>query len=388
MYKIRTLNKISAAGLCQLNTDRFEVGDDIESPDGIIVRSANMHDYVFGKNLRAIARAGAGTNNIPVDKCSEEGIVVFNAPGANANAVCEITICALYLASRDIIGGIKWVESLKGEGDKIPALAEKGKSAFVGPEAAGKVLGVVGLGAVGVLVANAAVRLGMEVYGYDPYISVDAAWKLSRYVKHAANLETLYEHSDYITLHLPLFDSTREMINKTSIASMKDGVRILNFARGELVNEADIIAALESGKVSRHVTDFPTEALLNCKNVVATPHMGASTPESEENCAVMAVDELQDYLLNGNIKNSVNYPNVYMERSGSIRLCMLHRNVPEKLKEILSTLAAEKVNVENMINKSKGAYAYTIMDLNNRVSDDVLDKVRNIPDMLRLRIIQ
>ena len=386
-YKVKTLNKISKGGLSQLAPELFTYGDDVDSPDAILVRSADMHSYELGKNLRCIARAGAGTNNIPIAKCSEEGVVVFNTPGANANAVCELTLCALFLASRDIVGGIKWVDSLIGEGDKVPALVEKGKSAFIGPETNGKTLGVVGLGAIGVMVANAATKLNMDVYGYDPYISVTAAWKLDRYVKHAQNLDVLYEHSDYITLHVPYMDSTKGMINKDSIAKMKDGVSIINFSRGELVNDDDIIAALESGKVRRYITDFPTERLIKTKNVITIPHLGASTPESEENCAVMAVAELRDYLVNGNIKNSVNYPDVHMDRSGSGRLCMLHRNIPGEIEQILSLLSAEKVNIENMINKSKKEYAYTMIDLNTKVSEAILDKIRGLEGMLRLRVI-
>lgn len=387
MYSIKTMNKISEKGLERFDKSVFNYGDNVESPDGILVRSADMHSFEFNKNLRCIARAGAGTNNIPVNKCSEASIVVFNTPGANANAVAELTLCAVLLSSRDIIGGIEWVKTLKDEGDNLPALVEKGKSQFVGPEIMGKTLGVVGLGAIGVRVANAAVDLGMDVYGYDPYLSVGAAWKLSRYVNHAQNLQTLYEKCDYISLHLPMTEQTKEMIDQKAIQSMKNGVRILNFSRGELVKNADIIKALESGKVARYMTDFPTAELIRAKNVTVVPHLGASTPESEENCAVMAVQQLQDYLKNGNLKNSVNFPDVYMERSGSHRLCMIHRNIPKMLNNILSVLSEEKVNVENMINKSKGDYAYTMMDLNSKIPESVLDKVRAIEGMLRLRVI-
>jgi D-3-phosphoglycerate dehydrogenase len=384
MYKIKTLNKISAAGLSLFPLDRFSVGDDA-NPDGILVRSQDMNSLEFGSRLLAIARAGAGVNNIPVQKCSEIGIVVFNTPGANANAVCELVLCALFLASRDIVGGIKWVSSL--EGDDVANLVEKGKSAFVGPEIAGKTLGVIGLGAIGVRVANAAVKLEMNVLGYDPYMSVAAAWKLSRHAKNAHSLQTLYENCDYISLHLPMLPSTKGMINKDTIKSMKKGVRILNFARGELVNEEDMIAGLNSGKIAKYITDFPTRAIVDAKNTVAVPHLGASTPESEENCANMAVAALMDYLENGNIKNSVNFPDVTLERSGAFRLCLVHKNIQGELNNILSLLSAENVNVENMINKSKNEYAYTMMDLNTQVSDAVLDKVRNIKDMIRLRTI-
>jgi len=388
MYKIKTLNKIDAAGLSRFPKEHFVYGDGVENPDGIVVRSADMQSYDFTKNigLCAIARAGAGVNNIPVVKCSENGIVVFNTPGANANAVCELVLCSLFLASRDIVGGIEWVKGLANEGDKVSSLVEKGKSAFVGPEIAGKTLGVIGLGAIGILVANAAIGLGMNVFGYDPYISVESAWKLSRYVNHATELKTLYENCDYITIHVPYMNNTKGMINESSIAVMKNGVKILNFARGELVSR-DIIAALESGKISRYITDFPTAELIKTKNVVPVPHLGASTPESEENCAVMAVDHLKDYLINGNIKNSVNFPDVYMDRSGISRLAMIHMNIPNMLANILSILTDENVNVENMINKSKGEYAYTMLDLNCNVHEDILNKVRRVQDMLRLRVV-
>jgi D-3-phosphoglycerate dehydrogenase len=294
-------------------------------------------------------------------------------------------LCALFLASRGIVEGIKWVASI--DGDDVAGQVEKGKSSFVGPEIAGKSLGVIGLGAIGVRVANAAVKLDMNVYGYDPYISIAAAWKLSRHAKYAQNLQTLYENCDYITLHLPMLDSTKGMINKDSIKSMKDGVRILNFARGELVNEKDIIDALNSGKVAKYITDFPTRGIVDAKNTVAVPHLGASTPESEENCANMAVAELMDYLANGNVKNSVNFPDVTLEQSGAFRLCLIHKNTQGELNNILSLLSAENVNVENMINKSKNEYAYTMIDLNTQVSEGVLVKVRNIKDMIRLRTI-
>ncbi|MDR2400973.1 MAG: 3-phosphoglycerate dehydrogenase [Deferribacteraceae bacterium] len=385
MYNIKTLNKISAAGLSLLPTDRFSVGEHAD-PDGILVRSQDMTSYEFSGSLLAIARAGAGVNNIPVKKCSELGIIVFNTPGANANAVCELVLCSLFLASRDIVSGIKWVSSLQG--DDVANLVEKGKSVFAGQEIAGKTLGVVGLGAIGVRVANAAVKLEMNVLGYDPYISVAAAWKLSRHAKNAHNLQTLYENCDYISLHLPMLDSTRGMINRDTIKTMKDGVRILNFARGELVNEEDIIAALNSGKVGRYITDFPSRAIVDAKNTVAVPHLGASTPESEENCANMAVAEIMDYLENGNIKNSVNFPDVALERSGTFRLCLVHKNIQGELNNILSLLSAENINVENMINKSKNEYAYTLMDLNTQVSESMLEKVRNIKDMIRLRTIE
>jgi D-3-phosphoglycerate dehydrogenase len=383
MYKIKTLNNISPVGIKLLDSEQFVYGEKIDEPNGILVRSANMHDMPVEASLQAIARAGAGVNNIPIPACSEKGVVVFNTPGANANAVCEMVICALLLASRDITGGVDWTRKLTGS--ELTVAIEKGKSRFSGPEILSKKLGVVGLGAVGLLVANAACALGMDVYGYDPYISVNSAWKLSRSVHKAESLDLIYSVSDYITLHTPLLDSTKAMINGKSISVMKDAVRIVNFARGELVDDDAIIAAIKSGKVARYVTDFPTVELINTEGVVPVPHLGASTPESEENCAVMAVEELKDYLLNGNIKNSVNFPDISLERAGAFRLTLCHRNIQGELNNILSLLSDEKVNVENMINRSKGDYAYTIINLNTHISAALLDKVGKINGVLKLR---
>ena len=389
MYKIKTMNKISPKGLALLPADRFVVGDDVQSEDGILVRSAKMHDYAFPENLRAIARAGAGTNNIPIDRCSEAGIVVFNTPGANANAVKELVICAMLIASRDVLGGSAWVrEQAMTEGVDVAAAVEKGKSAFVGPEIYRKTLGVIGLGAIGALVANIALSLGMEVYGYDPYLSVDAALRLDRHVHVVKDPDVLYQNADYVTIHVPYMDSTKETINAETLAKMKDGVRVINLARGELVNDDDMIAALESGKVACYVTDFPNNKITLAKHVVAIPHLGASSPESEENCAVMAAQELSDYLENGNIKNSVNLPNVEMARSGALRLGIIHRNIPAMLANITMLLSKEGVNVENMTNKSKGDYAYTMVDVSAEVDEKVIGEIKTIPGILRVRVIR
>ncbi len=388
MYRIKTMNKISSAGLELLDNSRFQVGSDVENEDGILVRSAAMHDYEFPDALRAIARAGAGTNNIPIDRCSENGIVVFNTPGANANAVKELVIAALLIASRDILGGTEWVqEQAHTPGVDVAAAVEKGKSAFVGPELYRKTLGVIGLGAIGALVCNIALDLGMDVYGYDPFLSVDAALRLDRHVHVVKNVDELYKVSDYITIHVPYNNNTKDFINAEAFAKMKGQVRVLNLARGGLVNDDDMIEALESGRVARYVTDFPDDKISLVKGVIALPHLGASTPESEENCARMAADQLKDYLINGNIKNSVNLPNVHQEWSGISRVCLMHKNVPAMLTQITSILSAEGVNVENLTNKSKKDYAYTMVDLNSRIKDSVADQLRSIPGMIRVRVL-
>ena len=388
MFNIKTMNKIAAVGLERLSAEHYTVGDDVANEDGILVRSAKLHDYVFPDNLWAIARAGAGVNNIPVERCSESGVVVFNTPGANANAVKELVICAMLLASRDVIGGAAWVrQQAQTGGVDVAAAVEKGKSAFVGPELYRKTLGVVGLGAIGALVANIALSLGMEVYGYDPYLSVDAALRLDRHIKVVKELDALYANADYITLHLPYMDATKHTVNAAAISKMKDGVRIVNLARGGLVNNADMIAALQSGKVARYVTDFPDNEITLAEGVVAIPHLGASTPESEDNCAVMAANQLKDFLENGNVKNSVNFPNVIMERSGVQRLCVIHRNVPAVLANITIQLSNDGVNVENMTNKSKGDYAYTIVDVGSPVDESVIHDIRTVPGIIRMRVI-
>ena len=388
MFNIRTMNKIAAVGLERLPAEDYNIGDGVANEDAILVRSAKLQDYDFPASLWAIARAGAGVNNIPVDRCSEAGIVVFNTPGANANAVKELVMCGMFLASRDVIGGAEWVkEQARTPGVDVAAAVEKGKSAFVGPEVYRKTLGVVGLGAIGALVANIGLSLGMDVYGYDPYLSVDSALRLDRHIKVVKELDALYANSDYITLHLPYMDATRDTVNAASIAKMKDGVRIINMARGGLVNNADMIAALESGKVARYVTDFPDNEITLVPGVVATPHLGASTPESEDNCAVMAANQVKDFLENGNIKNSVNFPNVVMERSGVQRLCVIHRNVPAVIAQITTQLGADGVNVENMTNKSKGEYAYTMVDTGSAVDEKVIEDIRKVPGVIRMRVI-
>ncbi len=385
MYNIMTLNKIADTGLVRLG-DNYTCGDNLENPDAILVRSASMHDMDFSENTLAIARAGAGVNNIPIDACSEKGIVVFNTPGANANAVKELVITGLLISSRKILDGILWANTLKGNGADVPKMVEKGKSNFGGPEIKGKKLGVIGLGAIGVLVANACVDLGMEVLGYDPYLSVSAAWQLSRHATHVTTLDPIFAQCDYITIHAPLTADTKEIISESSIAKMKDDVRILNFSRAELVNTADILKALESGKVSNYVTDFATDELLDAKNVIAMPHLGASTPESEDNCAKMACDEIKDYLENGNITNSVNFPNVCMDKTGDTRFCVLHTNSPNILSSLLSVISENSSNIENMENKSKKDNAYTIIDASN-AKKEIVDQLKEIPGVLNVRVL-
>ena len=387
MYQVKCLNKISPLGTSRLG-ENYNVGEDVENPDAILVRSAAMHDMEFNKNLLAIARAGAGTNNIPVDRCVQEGIVVFNTPGANANAVKELVLAALLLTSRKIVPGITWAGTLKGKGDEVGKLVEKGKSSFVGPEIAGKTLGVVGLGAIGILVANAAEALGMNVMGYDPFLSVEGAWGLSRNTQRALTLDEIYANCDYISLHVPLTPDTKEMINAAAIAQMKDQVRIVNFARGDLVNNADLLKALSDGKVAAYATDFPSNALLGVENVIAIPHLGASTPESEDNCACMAADEIKDYLENGNIKNSVNLPNVSMPReNGAKRVCIIHQNIPNMISALTGVLANIGVNIENMQSKSKKEHAYTILDVTGNVNDATVKAINDHDGVIFVRVI-
>lgn len=387
MYKVKTLNKISKIGL-NVFTDKYTVSDDCENPDAILVRSAKMHDMEFNPELLCIARAGAGTNNIPCDRCAEEGIVVFNTPGANANSVKELVVCALLLASRDIVGGIKWVDSIAGTED-VAGQVEKGKSAYVGPEITGKALGVIGLGAIGAKVANDAVRLGMKVYGYDPYISVEAAWRLSAGVIHATDLDTIFRECDYITIHVPYMESTKHTINAQAIEKMKNGVRIINLARAELVDDDAIIKAIEEGKVARYVTDFPNNKTAGVPGIVAIPHLGASTPESEDNCAVMAANEIIDYLENGNIVNSVNMPAAHLPVTGDPRICVFHQNVPDMIAKITSLISSNGINIENMVNASKkGAkYAYTLLDV-LQVPDGIEDALKAIEGVMRVRTIK
>ena len=386
MKKIKLLNKIAPVGIQQFDAAEYEISSNLEAPEAIMVRSAAMHDMEFNPELLAIARCGAGVNNIPVDKCAEDGIVVFNTPGANANGVKELTIAALFMASRDIVGGVNWANTLT---ENVAKSVEAGKSAFGGCELEGKTLGVIGLGAIGGMVANTAKSLGMNVIGYDPYITIEAAWHLSRSIRKASSYEEIFSSCDYITLHVPATKETKNMINTVSIAMMKRGVRIVNLSRADLVNAADLKAALEDGHVASYVTDFPTEEVINTKGIVAIPHLGASTEESEDNCAVMAAHELIDYLEEGNIKNSVNYPAVSMPRTpGTHRLVILHKNVPNMISTVSGTLAAENLNIENMTNRSKGDFACTLADTNSEVSADVIAKINETEGIIRVIAIQ
>lgn len=387
MHKILCLNKISPVGTKRFG-EAYTFSPEMQEPEGILVRSAAMHDMELPQSLLAIARAGAGVNNIPVDKCTEKGIVVFNTPGANANAVKELVLCALLLTSRKIPASIDWVKTLKGEGDQVGKLVEKGKSQFAGPEIKGKALGVVGLGAIGILVANAAEALGMTVYGYDPFLSVEAAWRLSSSVKRSLSLDEIYANCDYITLHLPAVKDTKGMINGEAIAKMKDGVRLLNFARGELCDPAALSEALSSGKMAAYATDFPADCLIGQENVVALPHLGASTPESEDNCAEMAVDQIKDYLENGNIKNAVNLPSLSMSREpGTRRVCLIHRNQPNTIANLAAVCGKNGINIENMQSKSRGEYAYAILDVSGSAPDSALESLIQVDAVIKVRII-
>lgn len=387
MYNIQMLNKIAACGTNLLDKAKYNVSLEAENPDAIMVRSAVMHDMEFGDNLLAIARAGAGVNNIPIDKCSDKGIVVFNTPGANANAVKELAVCSLFLASRKIVDGIAWAQSLKDSDGDVAKTVEKGKSAYVGPEIFGKKLGVIGLGAIGAMFANAALDLGMEVYGCDPYLTVEAAWSLSKGVKRATN-EEIFEKCDYISIHVPSTPATKGMINAETLASMKDGVRILNLARADLVNVDDIKAALESGKVASYVVDFPTADVLGVPGIITIPHLGASTPESEDNCAVMAAVELKDFIELGNIKNSVNYPNVALPATENVRIAILNKNVPTMLQQITDVIASENINIINMANASKKDNAYTLVEIGGDISDSAVAKLSAIDGVAKVRVIK
>ena len=386
MYKYYCLNPISNVGLDKF-TDEYAPASDAKGADAILVRSAAMHEMEFDKSLKAIGRAGAGVNNIPLEKCAEQGIVVFNKPGANANGVKELVIAGLLLASRDIIGGINWVQENEEDGN-IAKDAEKAKKAFAGCEIEGKKLGVIGLGAIGVLVANAATNLGMDVYGYDPYVSVDSAWRLSRSIHHAKSVDELYKECDYITIHVPALPDTKGMIDKNAIDLMKDGVVVLNFARDVLVNSEAMVDALISGKVKRYVTDFPTPEIAGVKNAIVIPHLGASTEESEDNCAKMAVQELRDFLENGNIKNSVNYPSCDMGVKDKTRITIMHRNIPNMIGQFTALLAKDNVNIDDMTNKNSGAYAYTMMDVDSEVGAEVVDGLEAIEGVLKVRVIE
>ena len=386
MYRIDLLNKISEKGL-SIFTDKYEYRADISDPDGIMVRSKEMKDMTLPASVKAIARAGAGVNNIPVDKCSEKGIVVFNTPGANANGVKELVILGMIMAARHVADGVVWAKSLVGEGDKVPDLIEKGKAKFVGTEIQGKTLGVVGLGAIGTLVANAAEGLGMEVMGYDPFLSIEAAWKLSRNIKKAPNLERLLAESDYISLHVPQNKDTKGFINSGKFALMKKGVVLLNFARGGLVDTGSLKKAIADGIVGCYVTDFPDEEVIKTEKVIPIPHLGASTEESEENCAIMAAMQLMDFLENGNIKNSVNFPECNLDRNGKKRITISNQNTPGMIEKITGLLADNKLNVANMINKSKGNLAYNIIDLEGDVSEALIKKIQAIDGVINVRVL-
>ena len=384
--QIKTFNQIAAEGLAQF-PKTYTVSEAVENEDGIIVRSAKLHDYPLSESLLAIARAGSGIENIPVSACTEKGICVFNTPGANANAVKELAVCAMLIASRDVVGSNRWLYEQMAAGQEVSSIVEKGKKAFVGPELYHKTLGIIGLGAIGSLVANTAVALGMDVCGYDPYLSVDTALRLDRHVHVAKDIQELYRCADYITIHIHATDKTRGMIDETAIASMKDGVRFINLGRGELVNDDAMIDALDRGKVNCYVTDFPTNRLLQCGNVVAMPHLGASTPESETNCAVMAARELTDYLENGNILHSVNLPDVSLPRTGVVRVCIIHKNSPAMLANITSTLSRDGANVENLSNKSRGEIAYTLLDLGSAVDESVVRDLCSLNGVIRVRVL-
>ena len=382
---IQLLNKIAKIGLDELDSS-YNIGEDVANADGILVRSAVMHEMEFTPELKAIARAGAGVNNIPLDRCSEAGIVVFNTPGANANGVKELAVCALLLAARDVVGGIEWAKSIAGTPD-VAKQVEKGKAKFAGTEIAGKTLGVIGLGAIGGMIANTALALGMKVIGCDPFLSVEAAWNLDHHIVRANTFDEIYEKCDYITLHVPATKDTKNMICTENIAKMKDGVKIINLARADLVNAADLTAALESGKVSSYVTDFPTEDILNAPSVVAIPHLGASTEEAENNCAVMAARQLDDYLKNGNIRNSVNYPALELPRTTASRICVLHANIPAVITGVTYALAKEGLNIENMTSKSKGDYAYTVMDVSSVPSENAVQRIAEIEGVTKVRVV-
>ena len=390
MLKIQTLNKISAKGLDKFPRDDYEVASSIQDADAILVRSQDMHSMEIPGTVKAVARAGAGTNNIPIEEFTKKGIVVFNTPGANANAVKELVILSILLSSRPVVQANKWVNGLAGNGDEIADMAEKGKSQFVGPEIMGKKLGVIGLGAIGALVANAAVDLGMEVIGYDPFLSVDSAWRLNNTIKHAETLDTLLTKADYITIHVPQVEDTKGLLNASTFRIMKDGVRIINIARGGLVNNADLLEAIKSGKVAKYVTDFAADELLNNENIICMPHLGASTPEAEENCAIMAVKQLRDFLEFGNITNSVNYPKCYNENpipTGGTRLCISHINMPAMVSKFTTILGDANLNIAGMINQNKGNQAYNIIDVDGIVPEETLRALATIENVTKVRPI-
>ncbi len=387
MYKIKTLNKISPVGLDVLPRSDYEISSEITSPDGIILRSFNMHDMELPQSLKAVARAGAGVNNIPIEKCTERGIVVFNTPGANANGVKELVLAGLFLTSRQVVQGIEWAKTLIGEGDQVPKLIEKGKSQFGGPEIKGKTIGIIGLGAIGVMVANDAVALGMKVLGYDPFISVDRAWGLSRSTEKSVSLDNLISQADYISIHAPLTDETKGMINKERFALMKKGVRILNFARNGLVNNADLRDAIAEGIVASYITDFPDEELLQMDNVIGIPHLGASTPEAEDNCAFMAASQIKDFFECGNLKNCVNFPDCDMPFTSENRIIIINKNIPAMVGKITGLLAEKGVNIANMLNRHKGEFAYNIIDIDGDFSEDDLQSLQGIEGIIMARLL-
>jgi D-3-phosphoglycerate dehydrogenase len=385
MYNIKLVNNISEVGLKRLN-DQYLVGEDMDNEDAILVRSASLHDYDFPASLKAIARAGAGVNNIPLEECAKKGIVVFNTPGANANAVKELVLCGLFLSSRKIVEGIDWLASQKNN-TNVESAAEKQKNQYVGPELDGKKLGIIGLGAIGVAVANAATKLGMEVLGYDPFLSVNAAWGMSKWVKNAESLTNIFKECDYISLHLPSNKDTKEFINAEAFKQMKDGVRLLNFARGDLVNNKDLLEAVATNKVAKYISDFAVPELIGIENIILLPHLGASTPESEDNCAKMAVKEIKEFLENGNIKNSVNFPNVMQVRESKTRICITNRNVPKVLSNISKLFADHHLNIENMVNRSKGDFSYTLIDTNEDVRQDIIERIEALEGIITVRVI-
>ena len=386
-FRIQIMNHIAERGIAALVERGCTVGKDLKDPQGILLRSADLHDYPFGDSLLCIARSGAGTNNIPLDICCDKGIVVFNSPGANAEAVKELIICSMVMSSRDVLGSIDWVKSLKDKGDEIPAIVEKGKAAFSGPELTGKTLGVIGLGAIGSLIANIAVKLGMNVVGYDPFLSVDAAWRLSRSVQHAVDVDEIYMKSDYISINVPFTESTKKMLNTAAFAKMKPGVRIINESRAEVVDDDAMLEAISSGRVGKYITDFPNKKLIGVENIICMPHLGACTPESEEKSSVMAAHEMYDYLANGNIKNSVNFPDATLERVGLRRLCILHENKPKMLNQFLESACSTGLNVDNMINKAYREYAYAMIDLNGDLTVEQVEGIRAIPEVIRVRVV-
>ncbi len=387
MNNIKLLNKIAKVGTDIFDRKTYNVADDVENPDAIMVRSAAMHDMEFGSELKAIARCGAGVNNIPVEKCAEQGIVVFNTPGANANGVKELALCALLLAARDVVGGVNWANGLVGQ-ENVAKLVEKGKSQFAGNELAGKTLGVIGLGAIGGMVANAASDLGMKVIGYDPYVTVEGAWRLSRTVRKAASYDELYAHADYISIHVPSTPETKGMLCEETFEKMHDGVRIINLSRADLVNAADMKAAIASGKVKRYVVDFPTEETINVPGIVAIPHLGASTEESEDNCAIMAAHQLVEFLETGNIKNSVNYPNVSIGHTGDARICIMHKNVPSVIAGITAAVSGEGINIENMVSGSKGNFGYTVIEVIGDIPSVIIEKLEATEEIIRINVIK